>query len=782
LSGTADEVVQARHVSGGIHFYGSRSVDPPPRQLPADPRGFVNRREDLERLDVILTHDSRQPNAIAACIVVGTAGVGKTSLAVHWAHRVVDRFPDGQLYVNLHGYDPGPPTSPEEVLDRFLRALSVPAESIPADLESRAALYRSQLAGRRLLIVLDNAATVGQVRPLLPGIAGCLVIVTSRSRLSGLVARDGAHRLTLGVLPDEDAVELLRSVTSNYRGADNPGDLEELARLCARLPLALRIAAERAISRPQTPLRDLIADLRDESALWEALTADGDDEADAVRTVFAWSYRALSKDAGRLFRLLGLHPGPDFGTSAAAVLAGMPAVRVRRLLDDLAGAHLLEQPRRDRYQFHDLLRMYAADQVRAEEPAEESRLAVQRVLLWYLHTSDLALAELVPAARRLELTTLGMSTAANPFQNYTEASTWYEDERPSLLAAVRVAEEMAIHEIAWQLPAVLYPIYAERNQFDDWVATSLIALGAVRQLADRAGEAEILESLGKAHTQAANRQLGIEYQTAALAIRRDIGDRYGELVSTNAIGLAQLRGRELEAALANFLASNAVANELENDYWTAISLNNVANVRIELEQFDQAQPLLNQALTIYRRIGIRGSAGDALRGLSHVHRGLGQPEQAASLMQEALTIARQAENQAWEGFWLIEHGRVLLELEKPSEALDSFQRAAQIQRRLGDRAREALALDGTGEAYQRLGRHPEAASFHRLSAATFEELGETWYRAVALDHLATSLSTTERRAEAESAWREASTLLTAYGDPRSLRTRSRIARRLDESP
>jgi tetratricopeptide (TPR) repeat protein len=742
----------------------------------------VNRREDLERLDVIRAHDRGEPNAIATCIVVGTAGVGKTSLAVHWAHRVVDEFPDGQLYVNLHGYDPGPPTSPEEVLGRFLRAMGVPAESIPIDLESRAALYRSRLAGRRLLIVLDNAANVGQVRPLLPGIAGCLVIVTSRSRLSGLVARDGAHRLTLGVLPDEDAVELLRSVTSNYRGADALGDLEELARLCARLPLALRIAAERAISRPQTPLRDLIADLRDESALWEALTADGDDEADAVRTVFAWSYRALSKDAGRLFRLLGLHPGPDFGASAAAALAGMPVGRVRRLLDDLVGAHLLEQPRRDRFQFHDLLRMYAADQVRAEEPAQESRLAVQRVLLWYLHTSDMALAQLVPAARRIELTTPEMSIAANTFQDYAEASTWYEDERPSLRAAVRVAEEMAIHTIAWQLPAVLYPIYAERNQFDEWIATSFIALGAVRQLADRAGEAEILESLGKAHAQAANRQLGIEYQTAALAIRRDIGDRYGELVSTNAIGLAQLRGRELEAALANFLATNAVALELENDYWTAISLNNIANVRIELEQFDQAQPLLNQALSIYRRLGIRGSQGDALRGLSHVHRGLGQPEQAASLIQEALTIARQADNHAWEGFWLIEYGRVLLALGNPAEALTSFQRAAQIQRRLGDRGREAQALDGTGEAYQHLGRHPEAASFHRLSAATFDELGETWRRAVALDHLATSLNETEGRADAGPFWIEASRLLTNYGDPLSVRIRSRIVGWLEDSP
>lgn len=247
----------------------------------------------------------RQADQISTLVVVGTAGVGKTSLAVHWAHHVVDHFPDGQLYVNLHGYDPGPPVSPSDVLDRFLRAFGLAGNSIPADLDSRAALYRSLLAGRRLLVVLDNAATVGQVRPLLPGSAGCLVVVTSRSRLSGLVARDGAYRVTLDILPLAEAVSLLRNFTAEYRTGDTEEDLTELARLCARLPIALRIAAERAVSRPWLPLRGLVAELR-ETNLWDALTAGDDDESTAVHTVFAWSYRALSQAASRIFRLLGL--------------------------------------------------------------------------------------------------------------------------------------------------------------------------------------------------------------------------------------------------------------------------------------------------------------------------------------------------------------------------------------------------------------------------------------------------------------------------------------------
>jgi hypothetical protein len=446
--GAAKDFVQARDVSGGVHFHGpDRAGGPPPRQLPGGVPGFVNRTEELNRLDVLLTERNQGRDAMAPCVVVGTAGVGKTSLAIHWAHRVADQFPDGQLYVNLHGYDPNTPVTADQALERFLRSMGVTGESLPTDLESRAALYRSLLAGRRVLIVLDNAASVGQVRPLLPGDGGCLVLVTSRSRLSGLVARDGAYRVTLGVFPDHEAVGLLRAITAGYRLPDEAAELTELARLCARLPLALRIAAERAISRPRAPLHDLIEELRDESAVWDALTA-GDDESDAVRTVFAWSYRALSQDAGRLFRLLGLHPGVAFGSAAAAALGDLPIARTRRLLDDLVGAHLLEQPLPDRYEFHDLLRVYATDQARVEETADTVESAVRRVLTWYLRTTE-------EAVNALE----GSDSAT--FADHRKAGDWYEQERPNLVTASAVAEEMAIDEIAWRLPAVLCEIYTK---------------------------------------------------------------------------------------------------------------------------------------------------------------------------------------------------------------------------------------------------------------------------------------------------------------------------------
>jgi tetratricopeptide (TPR) repeat protein len=775
LSGAADDVVQARDVSGGVHFHGAgRAAGPIPRQLPADVRGFVNRARDLERLDVIFADDGPESDGIATCVMVGTAGVGKTSLAVHWAHQVVDRFPDGQLYVNLHGYDPGPPVTPDQVLDRFLRALDVPAESIPADSEARAALYRSLLAGRRFLVVLDNAATAGQVRPLLPGITGCLVLVTSRSMLSGLVARDGAYRVGLGLLSEAEAVDLLRKVTAGYRPEDDPGEFQELARLCARLPLALRIAAERAGSRPQMPLRELIADLRDESGLWDALTAETDDESAAVRTVFAWSYRALSKDASRLFRLLGLHPGPDFGSSAAAALAGSTAGRTRRLLDDLVGAHLLEQPLPGRFLFHDLLRAYAIDQAHSEETVETADAAVRRVLLWYLHTAIAATRVLAPEGQSGELAELDESVSVATFTGYGEANAWYERERTNLLTVSRVAESRAMDDIAWQIAVVLYPVYSDRSQFDDWITTSSLALTAVRRSGSRAGEAEVLDSLGKAHVQSGDREAGIDFQHVALEIRRELGDRAGVMNSTNALGLARLRGRESDAALSLFEQANAIAVELDDDDWIAITLNNIANVYLDFERYQEAADLLGRALVIYRRHGNSGGVGDALRGLSHARRGLRDPDAALGLISEALDIAREQENQAWEGFWLVELGQVHRDLGDFTEALTAYQRAAMVQRRLGDRVREALALDATGEAYQHLGRYDEAADFHRLAVLTFREMRDDWQCALALDNLASALQAAGDYVEAEARWGEAFELLARFPGVRSDRIQARI--------
>ncbi len=745
---------------------------PVPRQLPADVRGFVNRIDDLARLDQ-LVDDSAASGA--AIVVVGTAGVGKTSLAVHWAHRIRDRFPDGQLYVNLRGYDPGPPITPHEVLERFLHALGTPGAAVPADLESRGALFRSLLSGRRVLVVLDNAATVGQVRPLLPGNSECLVLVTSRSSLTGLVARDGAHRLSLRVLTETEATELIQRITSGYRDQDDTADVAELAGLCARLPLALRIAAERAINRPWLPLRDLISELREESALWDELTADDDDESDAIRTVFAWSYRALTAEASRMFRLLGLHPGAGFSLGAAAALAGRSPAGTRRILDNLVGAHLLEQPQADQYEFHDLLRMYASDQARADEDADTTLAAARRVLLWYLHGA-LGLRDQVGSG-----TLPWIPAALEPdvipprFSDRASALAWYRQERETLVRAVRTADDLEQSDLTWQLPVALYPVYAEHNHFDDWIETSTTALRVVRRLGNRVAEAEVLESLGKAHTQHFDRQYGIRLQSAALRLRHELGDTRGELNSANALGLARLRARDLLAARELFDRVATLAETLEEPYWLAVATNNVANVDLELESFDRAQQALTAALTRFRRLGDRGGEGDALRGLSRANRELDQPAQADEYIRAAVTIARTDENAAREAFWLLEAGRVQIDLGQPAEALETFQRSAALQRQLGDRAREAEALDATGVAYRAMGRPEESVQFCRRAAAMLRELDENWLLALALDHLGAALADVGERPEADASRREALTLFGRFPDPRAQRYRARLS-------
>ena len=770
LSGAAREVVQAGQVSGGVHFHGPGDRAPgPPRQLPADVRGFVNRADDLERLDLLLSEE--HANATTVCVIAGTAGVGKTSLAVHWAHRVAASFPDGQLYVNLRGYDPGPPVTAAEALERFLRALGAPADEIPTDVESRAAMYRSRLAGRRVLVVLDNAATTSQVRHLMPGVPGCLVLVTSRSRLSGLVARDGAVPLPLRLLSEDDAVELLSTVTSRHRADDDLRDLRELAKLCARLPLALRIAAERAISRPWTAMGDLIADLRDESGLWDALTAEDDDESDAVRTVFAWSYRALPPDAGRLFRFLGLHPGPDFCTAAAAAIGGLRPATTRRLLDTLVGAHLLEQVDLDRFQFHDLLRLYALDQARTEEPSEIYLEAVRRIVLWYLHSLRHAMAFLAPEAARLDFP--GHPVEAVRHDDYRSAHAWFEREERNLRAAVGFVGDLGIHDLTWLLAASLYPVYAHRNQVDQWLATSEAGLNAARQLGDQKGEAVLLVSLGKAHAQAVHLAEAIRYQTAALEIHSRTGDLAGRITSTNAIGLVHLRAHDLRAALSRFDETARLAEDLDSPYWRGVATNNSANVHLELERFDEAYRLLVHALDIHRRLGQTANEGDTLRGLSHAYRGLGRPDVAREHIEQALALARGHSNVAWEAHWLVEHGHVLVALDDLPGALTSFQHAAVLHRRLGDRSREAWAHDGTGTVYRLMGRPDDAADFHRLAVTVFRDTGERWPLALTLDHLAQAVP-----AEAERHWREAEGLLAAFPDPHATRRREEIRTRL----
>ena len=757
-----------------------------PRQLPADVRGFVNRADALHRLDAILAErDGGDPVIVAVCVIAGTAGAGKTSLALRWAHQVKVHFPDGQLYVNLRGYDPGEPVTAQEALHRFLTGLGVPASAVPANTESAAALFRSLLADRRVLIVLDNAATPAQVRPLLPGHSGCFVVVTSRGRLSGLAVRDGAHRITLGTLPEPEAVALLRAVTSGYRPEDDAEKLVELARLCARLPLALRIAAERAACHPHMRLDELIADLRDESGLWDALSTGDEQDADAVRSVFAWSYRALSPDAARLFRLLGLHPGPEFGIAAAAALAGISGRAARQLLDVLVGAHLLEQTAPDRFAFHDLLRAYATDQARLEETPDSRAAVLRRVLDWYLHTADAVQGLMAPARDRLALDPADEQVDPLSFADYDQAVDWAERERKNLIAAVRAAEKAGLDLYAWRLAAVLWSVRAPSAPVAEWLVAGEIGLGAVRRLGDRAGEAGLLQSLGFTYRQLNRLTESRSAHQEALTIRRELGDPRGEAAALNALGLIAVRTRQLGDAEDDFVRAIGLFQGLGAEHWEAVTRANLAMVHLEAGRLTDAADQLDQALAVHHRTGNKRSVGNALRLRSAVLRERGETAEALQVAHEALDIALELRDQVAEGFWLLYVGDAQQAVGRFAEALTSYQRSSVLHRRLGDRGREALAWQGTGETYRRLDRDDEASGFHRRAAAVQQELGDTWQQAIALDGLAAALTAAAddggvatARATAHRHWGEALRLLDGYRDARAARLRTHIEERL----
>ena len=774
ISGTAHDVVQARDVHGGIHFHHAGPQPRAPHQLPAEARGFFGREPELQRLHALASQGSDIGTVI---VIAGTAGAGKTALTLRVAHQLRDRYPDGQLFVNLHGYDTGPPLAPQLVLNRFLRALGVAPQAVPTDLEERAELYRSTLAGHRLLVVLDNAATAGQIRPLLPGEPGCLVLVTSRNRLSGLAARDGAQRVTVGLLSEAQAVALVEANTHTYRGGDDPAQVAELVRLCAYLPLALRIAAERAAARPWMPLRELIADLRDESALWDALSTEDGDEADAVRAVFAWSYRALPPAAARVFRRLGLHPGPHFAIPAAAAVADQEPDGVSGLLDLLVGAHLLEQTGQQRYQFHDLLRAYAADQARLEESPDEQRAALTRLAAWYLH-SALAALRAADGFNPPQLGPLPDSVIAPmQFDNYDAALNWHRAEQANLLAVVHAVSAAGLDQLTWQLPAALHGLNVAHNPLDDWKQMATLGVDAARRLGDRRAQALLHESLGIAHTASGRLEQAADQHRMALALRSELADHLGKAASTHNLGLVRLQRRELGQALAGFEETLDFSHRPGNEAWRAPALCCLAYVYAEAGDLEPATRLAEQSLT---ELSHQSAAAylqvDPLLLLARIHREASRYDQASTHLDQAAAVVEQLDHTTLEHAVLLERAELARASGQHERALGLYWQYQNQQRSVGDPTRQALAYDGTGLSLQALGRLEEAIEFHLAAALLNRHPLSPWQLATTLVHLAEAFEQTTETGRADTARAEAYSLLEPFNDPRATALRESLQR------
>ncbi len=655
---------------------------PRPAQLPLDVSGFTGRDIELAQLDAIVTAaTNRQSTTVAIAAISGTAGVGKTALAVHWAHRVANRFPDGHLYVNLRGFDPvRSPVTPGEALAGTLEALGVNPSQIPESLAVQAALYRSTLHGRRLLIVLDDVHDDEQVRPLLPGSPGCLVVVTSRNRLDGLVATASAQPIVLDLLDVAGARQLLTQRIGPERIGAEPEAVADIILRCARLPLALAVVAARAVINPMFSLRALADELSQEHAALDAFGRS--DPPSNVRAVFSGSYQALSANAARVFRLLGLHPGPHVATPAVASLAGAAIGSVRSSLAELTRANLIREYRPGRYTLHDLLRAYAIELVEADD---QQGAAVRRLLDHYLHTAHSAALLLGPHRDALALDTVRAGVTPETLVDRDGAWAWFTVEYPVLLGVLGQAEAAGLDGHVWRLAWTFSEFLERLGKWQDHVSAHQAAHAAATRTRDQTGNAHAHRGLGLGNARLGRYDEAYAHFERALDLSRRLSDRNGQARAHNNAGwVLQVQGRYLEAiahtreALELYRASGFQAGQ-------ATALNNIGWYYASNGDYTEAIRHCAQALDLHIDAGHRLGMAETYDSIGYAHHRLGDHDRAVTFYLRALELFRESGVQ--------------------------FQEAA------------TATLSNLGDAYHAGGDHESARNAWRQALTILDELG-----------------------------------------------------------
>jgi DNA-binding SARP family transcriptional activator len=632
-----------------------------PRQLPVSSRFFTGRTVELSTLDGLGT---------GVTAIVGAAGTGKTTLAVHWGHRTVDRFPDGQLYVNLRGFGPGKPLDPAVALETLLRSLGVPAGQIPAHLDAQTGLLRTLLAGQRTLLILDNAVDSEQVRPLLPG-AGPLVLVTSRNQLRGLVGRDGARRLRLDPLTPPEAGALLERVVGPARTRAEPAAVTELTAAVGQLPLALMIVAEHAARQSAMRLADLATELRTDRHLDRLVT--GDDSSGDIRAAFSWSYDALEEPAREVFRLLGLLPGGDFGVPVVAAVAGIPDERAGRLLDRLAALHLVEPTAYGRFTLHDLLRQYAAELVTDREPA------IRRLIDWYVQTAVAAREALVGAGID-DYYLLPPSTAVRPlgFETYDEASRWYEMEADACVAVIELAVAAGQDRAAVTIAKAIWIFQYLSARWRQMRAANLAVLEPAKAAADVRAEAMASNNLSVALEKCGEPEASLTYALRALDCFRAIGQTRGETsVLINMAGTQNLLGRFAEAL--ELLASALALAERHGYVLLQAGIAECASTAYSgLGRHTEAIDHGLRGVELYQKQAERGRLTGGLRNLARVYAAAGDTAAAVETYQQALEEAAHDNRSHFQAGIHVEAGQLLNRLGDRSAAVTHWRQAHRI--------------------------------------------------------------------------------------------------------
>jgi DNA-binding SARP family transcriptional activator len=622
-----------------------------PRQLPAGVRHFAGRKSELSQLDSLLSQQVPGGTVVVTAIS-GTGGIGKTALALRWSHQVAARFPDGQLYVNLRGYDPsGTPLTSAEAVRGFLDALGVPQTDIPEAPDAAAALFRTMLADRRILILLDNAKDPDQVRPLLPASAGCLVIVTSRSELTGLSVTDGASTVPLGLVSPAEAEAILAARVGSDRLSADRTATSYLIDRCARLPLALTITAARAAANPTVPLASFAAQMSSEHDRLDAF--DIGDVTTSARAVFSWSVSQLSGAAARLFRLLGLHPGPDFTTHSAGSLAGLPGPDAHRLISELARASLIAEHVPGRYAFHDLLRAYAREEARSYESETDLRAARQRILDHYLYTAraagasifaeDLPLPELVPLA----------DPGVRPEHPETTPSaiSWFRAEHQILVASTLLAEACGSDGHAWQIPCTMTQYFRAVVRTRDWASLDSVALAAATRLGDDRALGRVYFSIGTRCRITGDYDDALHYLRQSMAHLRVVDDLASQVSVDLAISTVYRSRSELPAgdavsdipvALAHASKALDWCTAADDKTGQARALADLSNHYLALGELATAKDLCARALELNVDIGHMTGQVDALDTMGRILLSLDAYDQAISCLLAALNTCSQA--------------------------------------------------------------------------------------------------------------------------------------------
>jgi DNA-binding SARP family transcriptional activator/Tfp pilus assembly protein PilF len=756
---------------------GGKPTQPVPHELPADVAAFTGRAAELAELDRLLLGPGigavdERPTAAVISAVSGTAGVGKTALAVHWAHHAAGSFPAGQLYVNLRGYDPDQPTPATDALAGFLRSLGVPGQDIPPDEADRAARYRSLLAGTRTLVVLDNAATVEQVRPLLPGHPECTVVVTSRDSLAGLIARDGARRLDLDLLPLDDAIALLRELVGVRVDAE-PGAAAALAEQCARLPLALRVAAELAATRPDVPLAKLVAELSDQQRRLDLLSVGGDPRT-AVRAVFSWSYGQLDDSSARVFRLAGLHPGGYFDAYSVAALADAGLDEALRLLTTLARGHLIQPAAQGRYGMHDLLRAYARNLAGTHDGLDEERVALRRLFDFYLHTAAAAMDTLFPGERERRPRIPEPDTPVPPLADQIAARNWLNAERTAVNEVVRQAAEYGWPTHATRMAATLYRYLLDGGFLTEARSMHTYARCAARASGDRTAEATALNDLGTTKWQEGRFQEAVADLQESLGLSVDVADRRVQARVNANLGIVYLEQGRVQEAISHFRESLELNRELGFVTGQASARIGIGNCHVRQGRFEDASDSFREALKLSRAAGDRSGEARALNNLGQTAEAHGRDDDAADYYRQVLVLCRQTGYRTAEASALANLGELYGQLGQYPQAYDHLNAALALHREIGFRTGEVADLNGLGTTLRMQGRPGDARSLHVTALELAEQTGHAYEQARAHDGLGHCYLADDDRTLARDHWQQALVLYTELAAPEADKVRGQL--------